>query len=111
MGLQPRPIAAGCWFSINGAEVARPKVLGWLPPERVLTETDFPLSRRQDPAACTPGAVMTIESALAELWQRSVTEVGTQLWMNLHELVHTCGSAGRLPRGIQALLLSLPERD
>src|SRR5439155_5927450 len=86
-------IEAGCWFSINGAEIARPKVLRWLPPERVLTETDFPHSRRQDRAADVPGGVATVEGALTELWQCPVMEVRTQLWMNLRGLVHACGSA------------------
>jgi len=98
-------VTAGCWFSVNGAEVARPKVLSWLPLERVLTETDFPHTQRQDRAARKPGAVRTVEGALAELWQRPVTEVRRQLWVNLRELLRACGSAGRMPRAMQALLL------
>jgi TatD DNase family protein len=74
-----RAVELGCYFSVNGAEVARPKVLSLLPPERVLTETDFPHTARQDRAAEVPGAVQTTEDALAEAWGRDAATVREQL--------------------------------
>ena len=77
----------------------------------MLTETDYPHTRRQDRAAQKPGAVTTVEGALAELWGRPVREVRRQLWRNLRELLRACGSAGGMPRAMQAQLLSLPAAD
>ena len=56
----------GCFFSVNGAEARRPKVLALLPQNRVLAETDFPYSRRSDPVADRPAAVATIEVCLMQ---------------------------------------------
>jgi TatD DNase family protein len=75
-----RAIEMGCYFSLNGAEAGKPKVLRKLPVERVLTETDFPHTRRSDRSADKPGAVLSIEEALADAWsltgERSVANSG-----------------------------------
>jgi TatD DNase family protein len=80
----------GCFVSLNGAEAHRPRVLDHLPPERVLTETDFPHSRRTDPAARRPAAVATIESALMERWGVDRPSLRLWLWRNLGEVFDRC---------------------
>jgi TatD DNase family protein len=102
-----RAIDAGCWFSVNGAEIRRPKILAQLPRNRVLTETDFPFSRRSDSAADRPGAVTTTEHGLAKKWELTQIEVRRQIWENFAELAEVTGVEDRLPRAIQATLLSL----
>jgi TatD DNase family protein len=99
-------IEMGCFFSLNGAEARRPKVLELLPPERVLTETDFPHSRRSDPAAVRPAAVATIEAALMKEWRLDELELRRRLWRNLAELFERCELSERLPTGIQDAILA-----
>jgi TatD DNase family protein len=103
-----RAVELGCYFSLNGAEANRPKVLSLLPSARVLTETDFPHSSRSDPNAERPGAVETIELALAAEWACSQQEVRERVWKNLDELCRTTATSGLLPRNARAALLSLP---
>lgn len=100
-----RAIEYGCWFSINGAEAGNPKVLDQLPPERVLTETDFPHTRRQDRRAAKPGAVVTIEAALARVWDLDDWGARRQVWRNLRSLLEATGQLQRMPRGIRRPML------
>jgi TatD DNase family protein len=102
-----RAVELGCFFSLNGAEAKRPKVLAHLPPERVLTETDFPHSTRSDPKATTPGAVQTIETALAQCWRQQSHDVRRQVWSNLGALCERTRTAGLFPRAAQAALIAV----
>jgi TatD DNase family protein len=99
-------VELGCFFSLNGAEAVRPKVIDRLPRERVLTETDFPHSRRSDPAARQPAAVATIEDALMERWNADRLTLRRQLWRNLGILFDACALFDRLPAGVQDALLT-----
>lgn len=99
-------IELGCFFSLNGAEVRRPKVLGLLPPDRVLTETDFPYSRRSDSAASQPAAVATIEAALMREWQLDELALRRRMWRTLTELYERCELSERLPPTIQDTMLA-----
>lgn len=96
----------GCFFSLNGAEAKNPKVLDLVPRDRVLTETDFPHSRRSDRAASRPGQVSTIESALAQAWGEDVYGVRAQIWANLRSLLDTTRTAARMPRDVKTALLT-----
>lgn len=96
----------GCFFSLNGAEVKNPKVLDLLPRDRVLTETDFPHSRRSDRAAARPGQVGTIETALAASWGVDRYGVRAQVWTNLRALLDDSGAVGRMPRDVKKALLT-----
>jgi TatD DNase family protein len=123
--LQARPIAApilhwwrgsesetreavemGCFFSVNGAEARRPKIIGLLPQDRVLTETDFPYSRRSDPAADRPAAVTTIEVRLMQEWDVDQLGLRRRLWRNLSELYERCELSERLPEAVQDIMLA-----
>jgi TatD DNase family protein len=99
-------VELGCFFSINGAEVKRPKVLPLLPPQRVLTETDFPHSRRSDPAASKPAAVSTIERALMQAWGMDELALRRLLWQNVSELFDRCDLTDRVPPAVQEAMLT-----
>lgn len=99
-------VEMGCFFSLNGVEARRPKVLKLLPPERVLTETDFPHSRRSDPVAARPAAVATIETALMQQWSLDELELRRRLWRNLAELYERCELSERLPTAVQDVILT-----
>lgn len=101
-----RAIELGCFFSLNGVEAARPKVLAALPADRVLTETDYPHTRRADKSADRPGAVATIEHTLADVWSLDSDGVRRQLWKNLAQLCATTRTASLMPRRLQGSLLA-----
>lgn len=99
-------IAMGCFFSLNGAEVRNPKVLGLVPPERVLTETDFPYTKRSDPAASKQAAVSTTEQALMREWGLDTLDLRSRLWSNLAELWERCERSDTLPAAVQDTMLA-----
>lgn len=101
-------VGLGCYFSLNGAEARNPKVIDLVPPERVLTETDYPHTKKQDKAADVPGAVSTIEKALAQTWSIDAEAVRRRIWLNLADLCDRTGTASLMPRPVQATLLTLP---
>lgn len=74
----------GCYFSINGA--ARPHVLKALPRDRTLTETDFPFTKRMDPAATAPGRVAKGIALLSSTWTMAPAQVTELVWQNLASL-------------------------
>jgi len=99
-------IEMGCFFSLNGAEVKNPRVLDLLPPERVLTETDFPHSTRSDRAAAQPGATTTIERALLATWGLDELHLRCRLWRTLVDVYERCGLTDRLPESVQDIMLT-----
>lgn len=103
-----RALELNCYFSINGAEVRRPKVLDLIPPDRVLTETDYPFSEKADPKADRPGAVSTTEAALAETWSVERSQVRDRVWRNLRDLAGQASCTDFLPQGIARTMLALP---
>jgi len=82
-----RAMELGCLFSLNGHEAISPKALDLVPLDRVLTETDFPHTQRYDHAAAQPGAVATIERALAEHHNIDAGAIREQVWATLVPLV------------------------
>jgi TatD DNase family protein len=100
-------IRLGAFFSLNGAEARNPKVLAMLPKDRVLTETDYPHTRRYDPAARQPAAVGTIERALMEQWKVDQSELRHQVWRNFGRLLDRCDLLDDLPPSIQETILTV----
>ena len=96
----------GCFFSVNGAEARRPKVLALLPQNRVLAETDFPYSRRSDPVADMPAAVATIEVCLMQEWGVDQLGLRRRLWRTVSALYERCELSERLPETVQDAMLT-----
>jgi TatD DNase family protein len=103
-----RALEIGCFFSLNAAETSRPKVIDRIPPERLLTETDFPHTRQHDQAATCPGVVRTIEHALGQIWALDEWGVRRRIWANLATLLEQTRSAPRMPLGTRKGLLVAP---
>lgn len=59
-----RAVALGCHFSINAA--MDPATIAAMPPDRLLTETDFPSSRKRTQAS-KPGDVSAAERLIADV--------------------------------------------
>jgi TatD DNase family protein len=97
-------VELGCFFSINGHEIRTPKVLDWLPPDRLLTETDFPHSQRYDPAASRPGSVETVETELSNRWSTDRLRVRERLWRNFGSVLMATQAVERMPRAILVAL-------
>lgn len=57
-------VKLGCYFSINSAELRRPAVIGCVPWDRILPETDHPYGNHGGRPA--PGQVDRVEHAIAE---------------------------------------------
>lgn len=95
-----RAVALGAWFSVNGA--MKSELLSLLPRDRVLTETDFPYTRRAGSAQ--PGAVEPVEERLASIWQCDSPSVRRTVWRNLGALVDQGGVRDRLPGQVVAVI-------
>lgn len=100
-------VAMGCYFSLNGAAVRRPEMIGLIPPERVLTETDFPHTRGIDRRAVAPAMVTTIEAALISAWGVSEFELRRRLWRNMAAVFQSCSLTERLSEAVQDVLLTV----
>jgi TatD DNase family protein len=100
-------VAMGCYFSLNGAAARRPEVIGLIPPERVLTETDFPHTRGIDRRAVAPAKVATIEAALISAWGVGEFELRRRLWRNVAAVFQSCSLTERLSEAVQDVLLTV----
>jgi TatD DNase family protein len=99
-----RAIALGLYFSVNGA--VRPHILGMLPQDRVMTETDFPLTSTIDAAVTRPGKVDTIVAMLARQWNCDATAVRTATWTALRELDRGRSGLARSSPGFASMISS-----
>jgi TatD DNase family protein len=99
-------VKLGCYFSVNAHEVTEPRVLDLVPRERVLTETDFPHTRRYDRASTRPGSVEAVEAHLEMRWDTNRLGVRRQLWRNFGSLLAETGVIDRMPRAVLAALAS-----
>jgi Tat protein secretion system quality control protein TatD with DNase activity len=79
-------------------------VLDLIPSERLLTETDYPHTRRYDRAANRPGKVDIIETHLSRCWEIDRLEVRRRLWRNLGTVLTQGDVIDRMPRAIIAAL-------
>ena len=82
-------LQAGHSFSINPAMLQSRRgkaIIGRLPPERVLTESDGPFVRIGS-RIVVPSDVERVEEALAELWKIDLAQVGQTIGRNFRRLV------------------------
>lgn len=101
-----RALELRCFFSLNGHEARSPKAIAIIPPDRILTETDFPHSTRYDPKADRPAAMETIERALvAQHALSGVDDLRELLWTNLRSVFRGGASAIPTSRRVGSLLL------
>lgn len=93
-------VELGAWFSVNAATSAQ--VIRSLPPDRVLSETDFPFTRRS--GATRPGATQSVEALLAGIWDCPADEVRRRIWANFSVVCRSASVRGRLPRAVAEVL-------
>lgn len=85
-------IDLGCYFSVNTAmDIA---ILRQIPPDRLLTETDFPARTVR---ASKPGDIGGIESLLSDILDLPTELVRHKMWSNLRDLARNSGAMDRLP--------------
>lgn len=96
-----RALELGCWFSINEAELRRPRVLGRVPPERIFTETDHPYGDKFSTTA-RPGGVDTIEAAIARRY--GLLGAREMVWNNLSIIATATGTLGLFPERLRGML-------
>lgn len=99
-----RAITLDCYFSVNAAMTD--ERLSWIPPNRLLPETDFPSSRRSTRAS-KPGDIAFLEQRISALLNQPVSDI-RQLWYrNLAALTNRAGVIPRLPPTLRDLLQEL----
>lgn len=86
-----RAVELGCWFSVGPAMVGGSKgrrLVEAMPPDRVLTETDGPFTRRSGGTEpLRPWDVAAAEAMLAEVWSTTAEQARERLLDNLRRLV------------------------
>jgi TatD DNase family protein len=90
----------GAWFSVNAA--MSDDLVAVMPRDRILTETDFPYTRKH--GASRPGASETAEAKLARLWGASIEETRQRIWRNFAAIAVGSGALVRLPQRVADLL-------
>lgn len=86
-----RAIRLDCWYSVGPAMLRSQKgrdLVGRMPSDRVLTETDGPFAMFGE-RAIQPWDVGDAVNRLAEIWQLSTQNVGAKLASNLRRLVES----------------------
>ncbi len=101
-----RAIDAGAYFSLNASQARRWTLVGQVPHDRLLLETDHPFGDRQSKPQ-RPGNLEDVERRLATVLHTSPQELRQQTWRNLKALVANAPDAGPLlPREFQVQLLA-----
>lgn len=85
--------ASGCYFSVNSA--MSDGALKGIPPDRLLPETDFPVTSRR--GTRRPGDIAKLESRLAGLTGDTLEQIRWRWYHNLRTLAVACGAIERLP--------------
>jgi TatD DNase family protein len=96
--LLEQAISLGCWFSVGPAMLRGAKgrdLVSRMPSERVLTETDGPFAMAADRSAL-PWDVADAVAALAKLWNCSVDESETKVYLNFRALLKAAGDSSTL---------------
>jgi TatD DNase family protein len=88
--LLDRAIRQGFYFSVNPAMVRSKNgqgIIGRIPRDRILTETDGPYVKVGTRAA-EPTDVRVVLEYLAKQWEISIGEAEGQVWENYQHTVH-----------------------
>ncbi len=97
-----RALNAGAYFSVNAAMTV--EQIGYLPRDRVLSETDFPARQVR---ARKPADIERVEFLLSEAWGIPTDEVRAKIWWNFRTLSEQTGAIERLPEAVADRLLYL----
>lgn len=92
-------IGSDCYFSVNSA--MSENVLRRIPPDRLITETDFPARKV---GAQRPGDTSGIEKKLADIRGLTTNIVRQRMWTNLQKLVKQSGAMDRIPEHLSERL-------
>ena len=95
-------VKAGAYFSVNAG--MSPDLIRAMPPDRILTETDFPARRTR---ARRPGDTIGVEVLLAEVWQAPQDVVRHRVWVNCKELMISTGAIDRVSEDLADHILSV----
>jgi len=101
-----RALELGCFFSINASSIRRTDLLGIIPLDRLLTETDHPFGDRRDGHGARPGLVATVEQGLARHYSKTPDAIRAAMWDNLARLTAETGCMALLPRAIRIELVA-----
>jgi len=96
-----RAIALGCYFSVNMS--MRQSLIRLIPTNRLLPETDFPVSRVNKGGL--PGDTRRLEGVVANLHETSREQVRITWYRNLRALSLASGAIDRMPGALADLLL------
>ena len=91
-----RAVELGCYFSVNRSSIRRTELLGKIPLDRVLPETDHPFGNK-GPGRRQPGEVGQVEATLAEVHGLSRAEMRRQTWRTLASIVRQTGTGPMFP--------------
>jgi TatD DNase family protein len=97
-----RAVDVGADFSVNSS--AKDDVLAALPQDRVLTETDYPATKRS--GSRLPAHVVKIEARLGSRWATDEETLRRTIWRNLRRLATASGTLDRFPRDVAQTLIS-----
>ena len=96
-----RAVELGCYFSVNRSSARRRDLLGQIPLDRVLPETDHPFGNR-GLGLQRPGEVGHVEAALAEAHGLSRAEIRRRTWRTLASIVRETRTGRLLPRRVRS---------
>jgi TatD DNase family protein len=92
-------VALGCYFSIHSAVARHSKFRRWVPPERILVESDHGYA---DPPAAIPCRIEWVEHLVAQQYGLSREGVRHLAWKNLAMIVQKTNTQKLLPEPILA---------
>lgn len=96
-----RAVDLGCYFSANLS--MKEPLLRSIPEDRLLPETDYPVSRANKGAL--PGDTRGLEQAIANVHESNRERVRTAWYRNLRTVALSSGAIDRMPGSIADLLL------
>ena len=94
-------VALGCYFSIHSAVARHSKFRTWVPPERILIESDHGYA---DPPEAIPCRVEWVEHLVAQQFHLCRKDVRRLAWHNLATIIHNTNTSKLLPESLAAII-------
>jgi TatD DNase family protein len=102
-----RAVEMGCFFSVNEAMVQKKANIEHIPICRMFTETDHPFGDKRSGPDARPGALDSVEAALADHFGMDAPSLRLTVWSNLRALVNEVNCANLMPGGVRTQLAAL----